>query len=217
MKESDMFEPVKAMLIRKGFNTVVAEVWNADVVAFNDAGEEVIVEMKKTLNFKVLEQIFAHRGNAKYMYIAIPLGKHRFNPNHRFAYFILQEYGIGLIYVPDGEKSRGHAYVEIDSAEHHVEHSIRKAVQPHHYLAVGGVKSGETVTAYSMTRDKVKKYMQEREDWVTVDEILKYVETHWANPKASLAADLRATYNRNWCEWKPFGRGTVYRFKEGTN
>ena len=51
-------------------------------------------------------------------------------------------------------------------------------------------------------------------DWVCVDEILKHVETHWASPKPSLAADLRAHYNKDWCEWKRFGRKTMYRYKQ---
>ena len=74
MKEAEMFHPIKDLLIKKGFNTVVAEVWGADVVGFNDSAE-IVVEMKKTLNFKVLEQAFRHIGHAKYIYVAVQRGK----------------------------------------------------------------------------------------------------------------------------------------------
>ncbi|MBG9694203.1 hypothetical protein ABD91_26085 [Lysinibacillus sphaericus] len=221
MKESDMFEPLKNFLQKQGFDRVYGEVGSADVVGINKQGEEVVVEMKKTLNFKVLEQAFERFGRAKYIYIAVPLANRSkaYNVNHRFAYYILREYGVGLLYVPidliTGENSYENVYEFIESAEHHVERSIADSIRPYNELTVGGSKSGDTITDYGYTMMAVKAFMQKYGDWLTVDEILKHVETHWARPKPSLAADLRMSQNTNWCEFKKVGRENVYRYIEG--
>lgn len=222
MKESDMFEPLKAYLQGKDFEKVYGEVGTADMVGINSKGEEIIVEMKKTLNFKVLEQAFERFGRAKYIYIAVPLASNKsFNVNHRFAYYILREYGVGLIYVPvgliTGENMHENIFEFIESAEHVVQKSIAESIKPFNELTVGGSKSGDTITDYGYTMQSVKEYMKKRADWLTVDEILKEVHTHWARPKPSLAADLRMSQNSNWCEFKRLGRNSVFRYIEGVD
>lgn len=216
-----MFEPLKHYLQKQGFERVYGEVGSADLVGINKQGEEVIVEMKKTLNFKVLEQAFQWFGRAKFIYIAVPLANRskEYNVNHRFAYYILREYGVGLLYVPTGlmtgENSYENVYEFIESAEHHVKKSIVGSIRPYNELTVGGSKSGDTITDYGYTMMTVKAFIKQCDDWVTVDEILKHVKTHWARPKSSLAADLRMSHNSNWCEFKKVGRGNVYRYIKG--
>ena len=210
MLEKDMFEPVKFYLEIKGYK-VYAEVGSADVVGVKE-NETIIIEMKKQLNFKVLEQIFSRIGTATKLYVAVPYNdKHPYgNPNHRFAYHILREYGIGLFFV------KGDTIFEyIEGAEFDIVHDIRKWIREHNELTIGGSKSGDTVTEYSLTRERIQSFMKER-DWVTVDDILKEVKTHWKNEKSSLAADLRAPYNKDWCEWKRVGRTTHYRYIIGS-
>lgn len=62
MKETDMFDPVKKLLEELGCSNVYGEIMNFDVVGLRGPAD-VIVEMKKTLNFKVIEQ-FPCRENA---------------------------------------------------------------------------------------------------------------------------------------------------------
>lgn len=205
MKESELFQPVKELLINQGCTDVYGEVCNYDVVGIAK-DNEFIVEMKKIMNFKVIEQAQQGIGRAKHVYVAIPKPKNE-APN-RFARTILKDYGIGLIYV-EGDN----AYIEIPSSEHDIHwKNIRDDVLPHNKLMIGGVKSGDGPTEYSLTIDSVKAYMSERE-WVTIEEILQHVDTHYSNPKSSLAATLRAKWNEDWCERKIINRKTHFKFR----
>ena len=205
MKESELFTPVKELLINQGCKDVYGEVCNYDVVGVAP-DNEFIVEMKKIMNFKVIEQAHQGIGRAKYVYVAIPKPKNE-APN-RFARTILNEYGIGLIYIEHDS-----AFIEIPSAEHDIHwRNIREDVLPHNKIMIGGVKSGDGPTEYSITIDAVKAFMRDR-DWVTVEEILQHVDTHYSNPKPSLVATLRATWNESWCERKIIKRKTHFKFK----
>jgi hypothetical protein len=77
---------------------------------------------------------------------------------------------------------------------------------------IGGVKSGDGPTEYSITMDNVKAFMKSR-DWVTVDEIAN-VQTHYLKPKPSLAATLRARWNIDWCEHNIEKRKTYFKYKK---
>lgn len=205
MKETDLFLPVKELLLDKGCKNVYGEVCNYDVVGISDH-EEYIVEMKKGMNFKVIEQAHAGIGRAKYVYVAIPKPKNE-APN-RFARKILNDYGLGLIYVENDA-----AYIEIESAEHEIQWgNIRKDTKPYNNLTIGGVKSGDGPTQYSLLIDNVKRYLG-GVGWASIDDILKHVETHYKNPKLSLAATLKASWNEEWCDFKVIGRKTQFKLK----
>lgn len=203
MKESDMFSPVKELLLHKiGCHSVYGEVAGYDVVGLLNQ-VEVIVEMKKQLNFKVIEQAIRAVGVSDYVFIAIPTPKTSVN---RIAERFLKQEGIGLIYV--GTES---AYIKSWGKRHgKVRSSIRNYVLTHHKETVGGVKSGDGPTEYSITIERIKAFLS-RKDWVAVDEIVQNVETHYASPKASVGATLKAVWNQDWCEYKTEGRKTYFR------
>ncbi|MFF5816373.1 hypothetical protein [Lysinibacillus capsici] len=94
MKESDLFEPLKRFLLNQVHcQNVYAEVGLYDVVALK-GNVTIVVEMKKHLNFKVLEQAYRARTASDYYFIAVP------KPKQRHGWFIrdiLKKYGIGLI------------------------------------------------------------------------------------------------------------------------
>lgn len=204
MKEYEMFEPVKALLLKSNFDNVYAEVCNYDVVATSE-NAECIVEMKLHLNFKVLEQAYQGIGRAKYVYIAVPKTKQYDN---NFVRKILRDYGIGLIVVDNNT-----ARVHIESAVHEVVFgNIRDAIRPYNSVTVGGVKSGDGITEYSITISKIKEYMKVN-DWLTVNDIIKNVDTHYTKPENSIGATLRAKWNEGWCEFKSVRGKSYFRYK----
>lgn len=105
MKETDLFEPVKNLLISRLHCTeVYGEVRNFDVLGIiNNAN--VIVEMKMHLNFKVIEQAINAKRYAHYVYIAVPEPKRQSSQHHFIYNEILKKHGIGVIYVSENNLS----------------------------------------------------------------------------------------------------------------
>lgn len=209
MRESDLFVPVKSLLLEEvKCQSVYAEVGLYDVVGVKGS-LTIIIEMKKNLRFKVLEQAYRARTASDYYFIAVP------EPKRHHAGMIrdiLKSYGIGLIYV---DVHKQNAYIEKwGSRSRAKNHSIRHIIREgYHDQLEGGLKSGEFVTEYGETINRVKDYLAwyARGRWVTVNEILEHVQTHYAQPKASLTVTLKESFNADWCEWKIIDRKTHFR------
>jgi hypothetical protein len=70
-KETELYEPIKAYFIKKGYN-VKSEVRNCDLVALHvDEPKPVIVEFKKTLNISLLLQGLERQRMTPSVYIAV--------------------------------------------------------------------------------------------------------------------------------------------------
>lgn len=214
MKESDMFIPVKSLLEDKMHCDVYAEVGTLDVVGIGKS-YAVAVEMKKNLTWKLIEQAHSAIGLADYVFVAIP--KPRTHGNLIAASYLKQD-GIGVIYVDDDR-----AFVHSWGRRHRIRKSwkpLRDYVLPHHKMTTGGVKSGDGPTEYSVTIDNIKfllQYHHRNDGWMTVDEILETVETHYSNPKPSVMATLQAHWNQEWCESKVENRKRYFRFRRGVS
>lgn len=208
MRERDLFEPVKEFLInRVGCETVYGEVGNCDVLALKGR-IDIVVELKTSLSFKLLDQAMDRLHIGHYVYVAIPERKTQIP---RSVEWFLKENKIGLLMV---RKNKNIADVVIPAKYNRLRtnHSIRKSIQSYHSSQVGGVPSGEGKTQYSIMLDGVKRYMRRR-DWVTVDDILNHCETHYAQPKPSLVSTLKADWNKNWCEIKVEDGERYFRYK----
>ena len=210
MKESDMFLPVKSLLEEKMHCDVYAEVGTLDVVGIGKT-YAVAVEMKKNLTWKLIEQAHSAIGLADYVFIAIP--KPRTHGNRIAASYLKQD-GIGVIYVDEDR-----AFVHSWGKRHRTKKRgkpLRDCVLPHNKITIGGVKSGDGPTEYSITIDLIKhllKYHRRNEGWMTVDEILEKVQTHYSNPKPSVMATLQANWNKDWCESKVENRRRFFRYR----
>ncbi|WP_438312270.1 hypothetical protein [Sporosarcina sp. FA9] len=205
LKESDMFRPVKNLLEEKMFCDVFAEVANYDVVGVGKS-YEIIVEMKLNMSFHLIGQAIDAIGAADYVFVAIPKRK---TGIHRVPFRLLHEKGIGLIEV-DGDKAK----VRFWGKRHRKSrNNIRHRVLPHHKLTTGGVKSGDGPTEYSITIDQIKQSMRIW-GWMTVDEILDLVQTHYASPKPSVTATLQAHWNNDWCETKVENGKRYFKYKK---
>lgn len=213
MKESDLFEPVKQFLINEvGCSAVYGEVANCDVLGIHGKSN-VIVELKTSLSFKVIEQALDRLHSAQYVYVAVPKPK----TISRLARSILQQNKIGLLLINERKQIERNIPARFNRVRNY-KSNIRKLIRSYHETQVGGVKSGEGETEYSITIQRIKEYLQRTrrfdrsEGWVSVEQILEHCETHYSNPKPSVMATLQANWNRSWCESKVEGRKRYFRY-----
>lgn len=215
MKETDLYLPIKRMLEEQiGCNAVYAEIMDVDVLGLNGVSN-IIVEMKKCLNFKLIEQAYRGLKYAHHVYIAIPYSK---TSHHWIYHNFLKEKGIGIIEVRENYNGELEAKILYKAKFNRIKKSnrdyIRRQIEHYSNNNVGGSKSGETITRYSDMISKIKKYMK-RQGWITVDKILEDFETYYAQPKSSLTSVLR-NFNTGWCETKIINGKRFFRHKRSS-
>lgn len=82
------------------------------------------------------------------------------------------------------------------------------------YGPPGGHRGGGYVTSYKLTMDRIRNVLEWERDrrdsdgWMTVRDICARVETHYANPRASVAKAL-LNFEHEWCESK-YDNGKLY-------
>lgn len=219
MKESDMFLPIKEMLIENGCSDVYGEVLGTDVLGI-DGPVNIIVEMKKNLSWKLLDQIMDRKRSAlgQYLYIAIPERK-GYLP-HVVQNF-LRKNKIGLIEVRKNnfEVVGGAYYAAVVKPARYQRvykreiYRVRESIEDFHKTQKGGTPSGkETMTRYKATIEEVQYFLgrSKRGEWVKIDEILEHCETHYASPKPSLSKALRE-FEHEWCEMKKIKNRVHFR------
>lgn len=205
-----------------GCSDVYGEVLNCDVLGINGK-VNIIVELKTNLSFKLIDQAIDRLHLAQYVYIAIPRRKDHIP---RCVEEILKRRNIGLLQI-DRDKWSNKLIVGRTIAAKYNRYatkyqrsgtSIRNYIKPYHKDQIGGVKSGETITDYSITIDNIKDFLKYRKrgNWTTVAEILDHCETHYSNPKQSVRDTLQAHWNSNWCESKKEKGKMYFRYKEQT-
>lgn len=213
MQEKDLYLPVKNLLHQKiGCEAVYAEIMNIDVLGINNTAN-IIVEMKKNLSFKLIEQAYRGLKYAHYVYIAVPKSK----TSYFFVYQnFLKPKGIGIIEVADLGRGDFEAYVTYPAKFNRIKKSnrdyIRSKIESYSANNVAGSKSGEVITKYGFMISVVKKYMRNR-GWLSIDEILDNCETYYAQPKPSLSLALRK-YEQDWCETKVINGKRYFKLKD---
>lgn len=205
MKESDLFQPVKDLLVSMGFSNIYGEVCEVDIYGYSDAGHTVSVELKKSLNVKVISQAVDNLAVSNYNYVAVPYVK-----GLSYSWNVLRKLGIGLIVIRGGK-----AYVSIKAKDAEPKRNLKKHIKPHHDRTVGGKKSGENPTAYSETMDRVIQFLKDN-PLSHVDDIFECVPTRYGgkNPKRSLANTLNAKWNKDKIGYKVINRSRFYFYKE---
>lgn len=98
MKETDLFKPVRNLLIQQGFE-VQGEIFAADVFAVKDK-QIVIVELKLNMTLKLIYQAIERQKVTPYVYIGLPKIVSRRHQKSNAQYMtLLKRLGIGLIEV----------------------------------------------------------------------------------------------------------------------
>lgn len=211
MKESDLYNPVKRFLLDKGCTDTYGEVGTCDVLALKEE-DNWIVELKTTLSFKLIDQAIDRTRIGHYVYIAIPKRK---SGIPRCVKEILSNHHIGLLEV--GKRSVREtipATYNPLANKRNAYKRIRKLIRTYNATQLGGVKSGESITDYSLTMDTVKEFLSEHHDtWFTVEMILESCKTHYKNPKASLTSTLQEKWNEDWVETAIIDRRRHFRSK----
>lgn len=221
MKETDLFQPVKDFFEASGY-TVYAEVecgpGRADVVAVNGP-VSVVVEMKTTLSLEVFLQALRWKGFANFVYIAVPKPK---RAHGRDVDDLLHREGIGLLYVDgfrEGLPSAEPERYPRPKFMRRISLALMRALKEEHKTwAAGGSDRGGHVTDYKLMVERVKRYLQgvrNWDGWAPLSLILEHCETHYANPKQSLAKALM-TIEASWCEVKKESGKLHFRYKRGT-
>ncbi|MFF2531233.1 hypothetical protein ACFVS2_20235 [Brevibacillus sp. NPDC058079] len=215
LKESDLFIPIKEYLMDVvGCSHVYGEVGSCDVLGIQ-GDVNIIVELKISLSFKVIEQAIDRMHSGHYVYVAVPKTK----SISRLAKEILIQKRIGLLLVDKNNQVERHIPAKFNRLRTR-NSNIRKLIRSYHETQVGGVKSGESETDYSVTIKNIQEYLKmawilrKNDGWVTVDQILEHCETHYSNPKPSVMATLQARWNQSWCESKFENRRRYFRIKK---
>ncbi|MGN4725371.1 hypothetical protein ACTFR8_28635 [Bacillus cereus group sp. MYBK15-3] len=219
LKESDLFTPVKSFLIKNGCSNVYGEVLGCDVLGINGVCD-IIVELKTTLSFKLIDQALDRLNHGHYVYIAIPQRK---GHTPRCVKKVLEQNKIGLLEIGKDRFSEDIiAHISIPAKYNRLPNELKKKgfkpirnfIKDYHETQIGGVKGGEGTTDYSLMIDNIKAFLRyhNRGKWTNVDEILNYCETHYANPKPSLIATLQAKWNSDWCECKRENGKVYFKF-----
>ena len=213
MKETELFEPLRSFLIDEMLcDQVYAEVNDLDVVG--KMGNVYIgVEMKTSLNFKVIEQAISRKAFVDYMFILVPRPK---NPHRHFVLDWLKQLDVGLIYF---DHNPLHKPVAIQQWGKRQRSARRYKIADYindeiHLVTIGGSKSGETLSPYKLTIEKIKAHLYFSKEWQSIEKILEEVETHYSNPKPSTIAALRAHWNKEWIEYQLIDKKPHFRMKE---
>ncbi len=99
MKESELFNPICDYYRKMGFE-VDGEVKTIDMVCHHRKKEiTVVIELKNTLNLKVITQAALRQKLFDYVYVGVWTPKNLRSKEHQNKVYLLKRLGIGLIYV----------------------------------------------------------------------------------------------------------------------
>lgn len=157
------------------------EVGSIDIVG--KAGNIVIaVEVKKFLNFKVIEQAHHNICSCHYSYIAVPRSSADSNP---FGLRICEHFGIGVLIYNDrsGYYSERLVYERVKpklNRNPSVGYAKRLNTDSVFKKTTPGAKSGETATAFSCMVEDVERHVR-RYPGCTIKSMFERVQHHYSS------------------------------------
>ena len=99
MQETELYAPIKTFLEGQGY-TVKAEIGAADVVAFRDGEDPVVIELKTGFSLSLVHQAIARQSITDTVYIAVPRRRgRRFLTALKQMKSLCRRLGLGLITV----------------------------------------------------------------------------------------------------------------------
>lgn len=215
MLEAELSPTVKQFLIEQGCTELHGEVLDVDLVGIK--GSVIFgVEMKTSLNTKVLEQALKRKNLCHMVYVAVPYSKVKSWYSISVVYKqFLENNGIGIITIKESKVIGDKTYYFYEVLKH-----AKLNRKPRYKISLlnsltdltrnqdGGLTSDKVVSPYKIMIEQVKEYlMRVRNDssdgWKTLDDILKAcpkVSTHYSSPKGGLYQTITARYNSSWVE-----------------
>jgi hypothetical protein len=189
------------------------EVMDVDIIAKLD-NILTAVEVKVTMNFKVIEQAYNNLIHFHYSYIAVPFGKFR-----NFQYRICKDYGIGVLelrYNPyNGKLNDINERVKPKFNRHAFTKHIVLTPEDKKSIAGASGKDGTTRTSFKITLEAINEYVS-RHEGCTFKELFDNINHHYHN----FTSARNATY-----KWIREGiintiyvdNGKIYTFKLKAN
>ena len=217
MKETDLFEPVKNLLLTSDmelYTEVSCGYGRADIVAVKD-NLATIVELKTSLSLQLIEQVYERRIMAHYTYAAVPLPKNRYF--NGFAVSLLMKAGIGLIGIDCnwGEASI-HTRAKLNRNAGIRQLNYLHEGQRYENNIPGGSVGGGYWTPYSEMIKQVRRLIERKHPKpVSMAEIIEHVEIvsrHYVQPKSSLFSAL-TKIEKEWCESVKIDGRTHFRLR----
>lgn len=177
MKETDLYIPVKELLEADGYN-IKAEVFDADIAAIK-GDELMIVELKTSLNMKLILQAVKRQRMTDNVYVAVPrpVYKKRFSKDIKEREYLLRRLSLGLIYV-SFEAQHPYAVVKFPPAPFNMKISRGKTTKKTERLIKehkgrsadynsGGSVRTKLVTAYRENSLKIAFFLKEKDSMKT--------------------------------------------------
>lgn len=163
MLEKDMFENLKNHLVSYGYK-VKAEVLNTDITAIKD-DEVIIIEMKKTLNTRLIYQGCNRQRICDYVYLAIiePTVKIKRSSQFKEKVHILRRLHLGLIFV-DVESDNVITFLDPKNYTFR-QNKVKKRKLLKEFeqrvtsLNTGGVTKTKIITAYRESAIRIAYYL----------------------------------------------------------
>lgn len=139
------------------------------------------VEVKTSMNFKVIEQAFNNKTYFHQVYVAVPYKK------RDFSFKICKDYGIGVLLY---QEKTGRVYVVVDPATEKPKHKPK--LHEYNKMSVAGSQN-DRMTAFKWTIHQMTEYLK-KNDAAKLETVLDNVQFHWKT-RASAISCLRK-YNR---------------------
>ena len=139
VRETDLYAPVKEFLEGQGY-AVRGEVGGCDALAVRD-GLLVAVELKLSLNLRLLLQAVKRLGGADAVYVAFPAGCSPWRKDRAGVRRLLRMLGLGLLLV---DPASGLVQPELDPGEYRIHRSRagRGRLLREHAVLVGDPNTG---------------------------------------------------------------------------
>jgi hypothetical protein len=150
---------------------------HVDIVAISGP-KYIAIEVKTSLNFKVIEQAVRNQGWFHLSYIAVPRPK-----DGHFQYKICQHFGVGVLtYYPS--YSRGYIQEQVKPRWNKVGDIAKKYCNYQDYMkqSVPGSSGsdGAIVTPFKMTVENLERYVK-RHPGCTLKEALQNIDYHYTS------------------------------------
>jgi hypothetical protein len=198
IKETELGKPVVAWLESEGWD-VYQEVQPhggrvADIVATR-SDILIVVELKTSLTFELLDQIVRWRSDAHQVYAVVPRAKN--NDGRRMAYRVFGDHGVGVIEVDkgaihsidNGMSLRSCVRIAVHPTLNRKAHvaSMRDSLRPEHKMfALAGSARGGHFTEFKATCDRLRGYVATCPGTTLKDAIVE-VKHHYAHDSSARA------------------------------
>lgn len=163
------------------------EVGTIDIVG--KKGNIVIaVEVKKALNFKVIQQAYDNIRSAHYSYVAVPISSVKNNP---FALKICEEFGIGVLEYNEEFASKIREKVKPKlNRKAHTQYAKRLTSESIYKRTTPGAKSGDTITAFSVTVENLEYYVRQHHGCFIKD-ALNSITHHYGSISSAISCIIQ--------------------------